>query len=299
MKLGRTYQMSIQGQFLTWTPAFPLTLEFDVQRSTFASANKATFTLYNLQVGARRDIYFDRFVQNQRLKVTLQAGYQGTPTLPVIFQGDIRVAWSERRGVNWITQVECFDGGIAFYNAQVSVNLQPGWTMASAAKALIAPLAPFGVSLGKVSNIRVASQAPFHADGSAWEQLKKLVPGDGQLFVDNGVCNILNPQDHLVTAIVPVISSQTGLLATPRKQGNLITVRMIFDPQYVVGQLVKLDSLESWLNSPALKVVGVHHYGKISGTEGGDLVTELSLFAGYTPSSLTPVDAAFEVANIA
>ncbi len=294
MKLGRTYKMQVQGQYLKWAPQFPLTLELDVQRSTFASANKATFTLYNLQLAARRDIYFDRFVQDQRLRVTLQAGYSAAPPLPVIFQGDIRVAWTERRGVDWITQIECFDGGFAFYNAFANVALKPGWSMNSAAKAITAPMAKYGVTLGKVSTIQVSGTAPLVKVGNAWDALKSIVPGDGQLFVDNGVCNILNPEDYIVTPTIPVISSKTGLRGTPRKQGNLTTIPMIFDPQYIVGQLVALESLESWLNSPRLKVVGIHHYGKISGTQGGDLYTDLTVFSGYNPSSLVPVDSVSE-----
>jgi hypothetical protein len=295
MKFGRTYKMRIDGQLFTWTPTFPTTLEFDINRSTFASANKATFTIYNLQMAARRDIYFDRFINNQRLKCTLQAGYVSSPVLPTIFQGDVRVAWTERRGRDWITQVECFDGGFALYNAFAGFTLPPGYTMKTAAAALVATMKPLGVTLGQVSNINLPNEETgIVFPGNAWDELQKLVPGEGQLFIDNGVCHILNPQDFLPTPTIPIISPQTGLIGTPRKQGNLVTVRMMFDPQYIVGQLVALQSLEPWLNSPKLKVVGLHHFGKISGVEGGDLITELQLFAGYDNQELVPVDAAFE-----
>jgi hypothetical protein len=106
--------------------------------------------------------------------------------------------------------------------------------------------------------------------GTAWDSLKRLVPGDGQLFVDNGVANILNPQDFIQTPTIPIISPATGLIGTPRKQGNLTDCTMIFDPQYIVGQLANLQSLETWMNNPRLKVMGLHHYGKISAVEGGD-----------------------------
>lgn len=295
MKFGRTYKMTIQGQYFTWTPAFPTTLEFDVQRNTFASANKGTFTLYNLELSARRDIYFDRFINNQRLKITLQAGYKGSPVLPTIFSGDIRMAWTQRQGTDWVTHIEAFDGGFAFYNSQApSVPLRPGYTMQEAAAALVATMKPNGVTLGKVSNIKTPNTRGAVFTGSSWDALKDIVPGDGQLFVDNGVCNILNPQDFLVTPTIPVISSQTGLVGTPRKQGNLTSCTTIFDPQYVVGQLARLESLETWMNNKSLKVMGIHHYGKISGVEGGDLLTDLSLFSGYDNTTLVPVDSAVE-----
>lgn len=296
MKFGRTYKMTIEGQyFKNWTPSFPTTLVFDVQRDTFASANKGTFTLYNLELSARRDIYFDRFVNDQRLKIKLQAGYVGSPVLPTIFSGDIRVAWTQRQGPNWVTHIEAFDGGFAFYNAQAGdLSLPAGYTMQTAAQALIAKMAPYGVTLGKVSDIKLPNSRGINFTGSAWNALKGLVPGDGQMFVDSGVCNILNPQDFLATPTVPIISSTTGLIGTPRKQGNLTSCTLIFDPQYIVGQLANLQSLESWMNNPRLKVMGLHHYGKISAVEGGDLFTDLSLFSGYQNSQLTPVDSALE-----
>lgn len=288
--------MTIEGQYGTvWTPAFPTTLVFDVQRDTFASANKGTFTLYNLEQSARRAIYFDRFVNDQRLKIKLQAGYVGSPVLPTIFSGDIRVAWTQRQGPNWVTHIEAFDGGFAFYNAQADgLSLPPSNTIKAPALALIAKLTPFGVTAGKISDINLPNSRGLPLTGSAWNALKGLVPGDGQMFVDNGVCNILSPEDFLVTPTVPIISSTTGLIGTPRKQGNLTSCTVIFDPQYIVGQLANLMSLESWMNNSRLKVMGLHHYGKISGVEGGDLLTDLSLFSGYQNSQLVPVDAALE-----
>lgn len=296
MKFGRIYRMSVQGQYFPeWSPAYPTTLEFDVQRNTFASANTGRFTLFNLEARARKDIYFDRWVSNQRLKVRLQAGYVGQMTLPTIFQGDIRVAWTERRGPNWITQIEAFDGGYALYNAQAEGLVIPAnATMQQAAQLLVGKMNPFGVTLGKVSKISLQNTRPIPCAGNAWDELQRLVPGDGQLFIDGGVANILNPSDYLPTPTVPTISAATGLLNTPRQHGNLRTVSMIFDPQYAVGQLVALNSVESWMSAPALKVVGLHHYGTISGVESGDCITELSLLTGYGKQPLTPVDDASE-----
>lgn len=295
MKFGRTYKLSVQGQNFPWTINFPTTLVFDVERNTFASANKGTFTLCNLSKSAQRDIYFDRFVNDRRLKLTLQAGYVGSPVLPTIFQGDVRVAWPQRQGVNWITQIEAFDGGFALYNAMSGpLSIPSGYTLKQAATGLVSSMAPYGVTLGKVSDVSLPNSRGLSFTGTCWDCLKGLVPGDGQLFIDNGVANILNPEDYIVTPTVPVISPATGLVGTPRKQGNLIACTMLFDPQYVVGQLANLQSLETWMNNPRLKVVGIHHYGKISAVEGGNLYTDLALFSGYDTTALQPVGVELE-----
>lgn len=301
MRFGRTYRMSVQGQHFTWTPAYPLTLQFDVQRSTFSSANKATFTLYNLREAARSDIFLNRTrAPSQRLRIVLQAGYTSSPVLPAIFMGDLRTAWTERRGIDWITQIEAFDGGFAFYNAQAGFSLDSGYTMQSAAAALVAKMAPFGVTLGNVSKIKLPNSRGIAFSDTAWVELQKLVPGDGQLFVDNGICYILNPQDYLPTPTVPIISPATGLIGTPMLDGTIITVKLIFDPRYIVGQLVALSQKfftreiafevkGMKISAPQLKVVGIHHYGKISAVEGGELITELRLMLGFPGQPLTAV----------
>lgn len=297
MKFGRTYKMTVFGQYTpsAWQIAFPTTLVFDVQRNTFASANIGAFTLYNLSESMRRDIYFDRYA-TPKLKMRLQAGYVGQNPLPTIFQGDIRQAWTQRQGTDWLTHIEAFDGGLALYSAMAeNFALPNGYTMQAAAAGLIAKMKPFGVSQGILSKILTPNSRNIVFTGTAWDSLKKIVPGDGQLFVDNGVAHILNPEDYIATATIPIINAETGLIGTPRKIGNITTCTTIFDPQYIVGQLARLDSKETWMNAKELKVVGLHHFGKISGAEGGDLLTDLSLFSGYANTKLTPAGNAFEV----
>lgn len=296
MKFQRTYEMAIQGNSQLWNPSYPLTVEFDIKRDIFASANNSTFTIYNLNQGARRDIYYDRWQITQRFSVIMRAGYLSSPPLPIIFNGDMRFAWSERRRNDWITQVEAFDGGFAFYQANASVTLPSGYSMRSAAEALVATMAPYGVTLGKVSDIELPNSRGISFPGKTWDELQKLVPGDGQLFVDNGVLNILNANDYIPTPTIPIISAASGLLGTPRRSLGLTHVRMVFDPQYVVGQLANLQCAETWLNNPQLKVVAIHHYGKMSGTMSGDCFTELDLFSGYDNSGLTATGTVSEAA---
>lgn len=294
MKFGATYTATIQGQTQTWTVSFPTTMEFDVQRATFASANTGKFVFKNLSAAMRKDIYYDRFYPSNR-KMSVQAGYVGSFPLPLIFQGYIRMAFPERRGVDWITSIDAWDGGFAIYNAKVQpgTSVKQKYSMKSAVEALVANMQPYGVTLGKVSDIVLQDTGNGrNFNGMAWEELRDLVPGAGEMFIDNAVLNVLNPQDYLPTPVVPVISAQTGLLGTPRKQGNLTTARMIFEPTFVVAQAVALTCSESWLNSPLLKLVGLHHYGKISGVENGERITETSLFTGYPATPLKQVGTA-------
>jgi len=70
------------------------------------------------------------------------------------------------------------------------------------------------------------------------------------------------------------------LLGTPKKSQNRIIVEILFEPAITVGQQVELQSrtLPNEFNQ-SYKVLGIEHYGTISGAKGGKLKTVLSLDA--------------------
>ena len=90
----------------------------------------------------------------------------------------------------------------------------------------------------------------------------------------------MNKNEYLASAgEVFVISSQTGLLETPRKFDDRIDVKILFEPRMRVGMLVKIQSLETYYNG-LFSVKGVTHAGVISGAVGGQLYTTLSVWRG-------------------
>lgn len=303
MKIQRIYSMQIQGANADYDisyqspppPRIPdfariLTLELDVTRNTLASANTAKFTLYNLKESTRRDIYHDRYDTTNYRAVKLLAGYASEPSLPTIFQGNVISAYSFRRGVDWVTEIEAFDGGFAMMTAQVNTTFPSGWELRDVISSLISTMPK--VTTGAIGNLSAPSSRGLSLTGATWDVLNRLSQGQGaQAFVDNERVNVLQKNEYISNEIgLPLITSDTGLLGTPRRHNALIEVDVVFEPRAAVGQLVELRSIES-VNNGLYQVIGIHHHGTISGAVDGGLTTTISLWLGT--QALSPINAQF------
>ncbi len=286
MKFGRTYSMKIQidDALNAVQVAYPSTLEFNVVRNTFASANTGSFTIYNLGEDRRRQIFHDRYDTLNYRQVILQAGYQSDDNTPLctIFQGNIRSAYSYKRKQDWTTVIDAFDGGFGILNGQSSVSVggssQP-WSATQVIKQLLTPASMPNVAAGTVDIPDVQSSRGLSLFGNTWDIIRRLA-GNNTAFIDNEKANVIKQGTYVTPPDgIPLITSSTGLLGTPRKLGALLEVDMIFEPRISVNQLVALESLESYY-SGQYAVMGITHRGTISGAVCGDAITTLSLWSG-------------------
>lgn len=281
MKFGRTYSMKIQvdNELQAVEIGFPITLEFNVVRNTFASANTGSFTIYNLGPDRRRQIFHDRYDTLNYRQIILQAGYaseQNTP-LATIFQGNVRSAYSFKRKQDWTTVIDAFDGGFGILNGQSSVSLGAPWSTTAAIKQMIGSMP--NVSMGSVDIPNVQNSRGLSLFGNAWDVVRRLA-GNNTAYIDNEKANVVAQGTYVTPANgIPLVTSDTGLLGTPRKLGALLEVDMIFEPRIFVNQLVQLESLETYYNGQ-YAVMGITHRGTISGAVCGDAVTTLSLWSG-------------------
>lgn len=256
----------------------PFTMEFDITRSIFSSSNYASIRVYNLNKKNRNLIFKNQIDQSSFRQIQLQAGYGDA--LSVVFNGDIQEAWSVREDVNFITQAQCFGNGFAYANAQSNQTIVEGTPNESVLKSLIADLP--GVKLGKIGSYPGTLSSDRAFSGSTVKLLRDLT-GWG-FFIDNGIAHCLNINETLVGSI-DTISSDSGLLGTPTIEGGVyLVVNILFEPQVVMGQSVKLDSTTLYLpgtdSNTTFKVVGIQHKGMISPTVCGEAVTTLKLAGG-------------------
>lgn len=263
---------------------YPLTLELHVERSTLSSCNIGHFVILNLSENTRRQIFKDRFqtdLSNTR-QMLLYAGYQSEltkgATLPLIFSGQIRWAYSYRRKQDWVTEIEAFDAGDAILNGQATISQPSGYNIRDVIKSLLGTIP--GIKVGAVGDVGSSQNGRGIAvSGNSWEAIKQLAP-DAEAFIDNGVANVLAKNEYLNSnGAVFVISSQTGLLETPRKYDDRIDVRILFEPRMRVGMLVQIQSAETYYNG-IFSVKGVTHQGTISGATSGQLQTTLCVWRG-------------------
>jgi hypothetical protein len=294
MKFGRIYSMTIQvSETQTVVVEYPLTLEFSITRNTLASANQATFRLKNLKADTRTQIYHDRFDTGHYRGIILRAGYEKESPLPVIFQGNIQQASSYRQGVDWITEIEAFDGGYGIQNGQVSQTVPAGWSLPQIIKQVLSTLPHTGI--GQIGDLSQQNSRGITLMGNSWDVTNRIAIGQNtNAFIDSEVANLLKDDEYIaVSGGIPLITSDNGILNSPRRFESILKLDILFEPRIVLGQLVQLDTLsfsglalafsntqQLAVNNGQYKVMGFSHRGTISGAVCGEAVTNVDLFLG-------------------
>lgn len=294
MKFGRTYLATIQvGERVgTKVPSvvvrYPLTMEFDVVRNTLASSNTGHFRFFNLKPDTRAQLFHDRNSTTVFRHIVVQAGYESESPLPIIFRGNIIQASSYRAGVNWITEIEAFDGGDAILNGTVSTTAPAGTPIQNLLKTLIASMP--NVALGAVSEFQEPNSRAITLDGNSWQIASGIAADNRALaFVDNERANVIKNSEYIPgIESIALISSATGLLQTPRRFDALLEADILFEPRLAIGQHVQLESLETVYNGEYV-VMGIHHAGVISGAVGGSATTKVSFNLGAFTLTAAPV----------
>lgn len=299
IKLGRNYSLTIElANNTNLTITLPTTIEFDINRNTLGDANYAQIRLTNLSPKNRDLIRFDFSDYGYTFrKIKLNAGYG--KNLPLVFVGNITQAWSLREGVDFITTIQCFDGGNSFANGLISSQASfPGGTPMQTIYTNLMGYLP-DVSFGAIGdffifddnrNLIVTSRSSSYT-GSAVENLR-LLSGNA-FFIDNGKSYIL-ANSECIQGQIATISSASGLLNTPLREKNLVTFDILFEPYLTIGQLINLETKTfQRLNSTSLnaknnvnglyKVISLHHKCTISDVVCGDAITSVGFFSGLTP----------------
>lgn len=306
LKFGRNYLLTAQSKkFKNFSIGSPFTIDFDITRTSYPDCNHAIIRLYNLSAYHRNLLVYDQWNQgdvSQQISITLFAGYgpgvstvnsagEATSVWPIAFKGNTQRAYSYRDGIDFITVLDCFDGGTAFWNAVTDTPFSAGESMATVYASLVNDLLPFGVSAGFISQQLstgvLAKGASF--SGNTIDILKQL--SNSNFFIDNGAANLIVPQDAIGGTQV-VINAGSGLLGTPIKEQDLLRFKILFEPRIVIGTIVNLQSLTSikQYNGPH-KVMSIHHQGMISAAVCGEATTELTVAGGVFTADLQRVGA--------
>lgn len=274
-KLGRNYFLKVQkleGDYLEIRP--PFTMDFDVSRTILSSANTSTIRVYNLSEANRSQIRKDTTDFDFNLNVVLQAGYQ--LNMPVIFQGNIKQAWSHRQRVDFITEIQSFDGGFAMVNGTSNQTFKTGTPNVNVLRSLINDLP--GVTQGTVGAFPASTIRGAAYSGRTADLLSQL--SGNSFFIDNGKANILG-DDECLQGSIQVIDSSTGLLGTPIREQNMLHLETLFEPRLILGQKIQLKSSTAQNYNGFYRVVSIHHRGTISEATCGEAITTIGLAYGF------------------
>lgn len=273
-KFDRNYLLTIekQDQSLLYVQR-PFTIEFEIFRNSLSSANSANFRIYNLAQNTRSQIRKDQFNYNLQKSIEFKAGYGNN--LGLAFKGFVTQARSVREGTDFITTVDCFDGGFAYQNSITNQSFVSGTPQSSIIDSLIEDLD--GVDKGAIGNYPGAISRGNSYSGTTTDQLSQIT-GNG-FFIDNNTAHCLSDTEAIAGSI-PVINAQSGLIGTPILEQQYINITTLFEPGLKIGQMIDLQALSEIYFNGKHKVLSLRHTGVISDAVCGNALTEIGLLPG-------------------
>lgn len=259
-----------------------LTCEFSVNRGILSDSSNCDIKLYNLAPSTREKINTDAFTfDTSKWKfVRLEAGYTGN--LCRIFEGRILQAFSAHSGgsPDIVTNIQA--QALDILDCQTSHTFEAGTTYKQAVQTIVTTDMP-NTTIGNVGELNGEFKTPTAVDGNVGDALSSIT--GGQAFVDNGMLNVIM-SNEVIDVPVPVITDDNGLLETPIRRDANMEVKILFQPDLIVGQLLEIKSAVAPKFNGQFKVVGFTHNCTISGAQAGTRITTVNLYLGpYLPGA--------------
>jgi len=274
-KFGRNYRLTIDP--MDGGPkiviGMPLTMNFNIQRHIMAQLNTSTIEIYNLSREVRNRIFQDRpLLGNVAKPVTLEVGYD---SLYTVFTGQLFLAGHRREGTNIVTHIEAQDGYYDTVNTQIFQTYAQGKTLGDIFKFLIGQFP--SLELGAVGKQTDPVLRPQVLNGNVWDLLKQY--SQNKVYIDLGKVFVLK-NNEAVKGQIPLLSVDSGLLDTPYREDNELTVTTLLEPRVGMGQNIELKSVILPIYNGQYRVNGVVHEGTISAAVGGNARSTFNLYLG-------------------
>lgn len=249
-------------------------IEATVNYSYSESPNTCDITIYNLNKTSRDAIFFDSFDYMQFRKMTFKAGYGGN--LQMLFNGNIKEAYSDRSGADVQTKVSGWDN-FWYNNNYVNETVQSGADRGKVIDTILQGIET-GQGVAKLirsefededSNLRGEA-----LKGRPQDLIKERIPQDASLFFDDNKIFVLKDNDVIgKEGNIPLINSETGLLGVPVKRNRIVEFKMIFEPSLRIGRAFELQSSFSDKLNGVYKVLSVSHSLSLGENIAGENVT--------------------------
>ena len=279
LKAFPCYKVLVEGANGNITEVtLPFTTEIQITRQIQNGPAEANITIYNLNMNNRENLYFDRFNFDGYRKFEIYLGYSGQ--LSLCFKGNVMECYSVRKGVNFETHINAWDGGTYYtsgWNSRTYNNKSPKKQI----EALQGEVTESKVTVGKISD-----QVDYYAYDiirptafydSTLRNIENIAGEEFDVFVENEKLYVMNKNEAREGAVT-VISAETGLIETPRKQEFTLEVTMMLEPRLQIGQMAELKSVTAPRFNGTYKIIGVDHSATISENESNQNTTKVSLY---------------------
>lgn len=254
------------------TIEYPLTMWFSMSRGISTGFGTCQISAYNLGNNTRERIFHDPYDIGTFRRVQLYVGYG--ENLSLIFDGRIMAAYSSHSRTQIITHIKAEE--IDPYNPFVSFNMPPGTTKEDVIRKVIENYLVFE-DVGIIRVPRETYERGIALSGKAMYVLNKL--SGGRAYIETGAINVLQDSDALI-GYVPILSSGTGLLGTPKRYEAFLEASVIMEPTLILSQGVELKSTIDPRWNGNYKIMAIRHSGTISGTMGSACTTNLQMRMG-------------------
>lgn len=250
------YRITVYTNEETIIVTSPLTAQINITRSIMSESTKATIKLYNLAPSTRNSIFQDVFTYDykQWKYVHVEAGYGNEESMSMIFKGRILQAYSHKSGgqTDVITEIQAM--ALDVFDCQTSRTVEAGTSKREAIQQCINDTP--NLILGNMGAIDGTFKTSTTFSGNTLDCINEIA--GGRAFVDNGMLNILL-ENEVIDVPVPVITDDSSLLETPIRRDANLTVKMLFQPDLIIGQLLEIKSNISPNFNGQFKVIGFTH----------------------------------------
>lgn len=276
-KFNPNYSVTVYSNKDTVTVKHPITCKFKVTRGLYSESSNAVIQLYNLSEETRNSIYHDTFVfEPENFKyVNLEAGCGDEESTSLIFKGKIKSAYSYKTDdqTDIITEIQAVAMDVFDYSC--SYTFEAGTSYKDIYKTLAGCMP--NIKIENIGNLEGSIKTPTTFSGNCIEELNKLTGGN--TFVDNGMLNTIRNNEFL-NVPVTVIDDDNGILQMPRRSDTNIEIKMLFEPNLLVGQPLEIKS-EIYTNfNGQFKVIEFTHDCMMSETQAGTRTTLVKLYMG-------------------
>ena len=235
------------------------TVTFNIARQNFsASANNATFNIYNLSSENRNKINKDAYNINRYIRLEFFVGYGSNITS--IYKGSIVQAQTKPNGNDNVTELESQDGMFDIINTRTNVAFAAGTKIIEILNRLVADFP--NIQMGASGEITEGSfKRPFVTEGNTHEAIRTIT--NENVNIDQEKINFLKDKEVLKGQAV-VISPETGLASVTKQDTMLKIVTKVLVLNVNIGSVVDLISNRTAIYNGQYKVVGIEHSGTIS-----------------------------------
>lgn len=267
MRFKRSYEFRAARGTRSLVVAPPFQISFDCEKATAGfGLNKLTAKLFGLNRN-NRNIFEREPTDAAIVFVELLVGYQSG--VGRIFKGTVHRGSNQLTSNGYVTEIECYDGGIDYFSSYTSKVVLG---KENAVDAVLADMP--NTERGAITELEPLTR-PKVLIGNSYKLLYDMLPGNDSTFIDDGKVNMLRDRE-VIDDFVPVIAPRTGLISTPEKDFSQVTFTTTLNPFVRIGRRIQLETLVSPRFNGVYKVETIAYTGDFEGNDWNQEITGFS-----------------------